>query len=82
MSSVRSTRVVRGDQIVQGSWVGDPLPVSFFCSSSPISALIGRVGVGGFSLCPDPFYLVLRLLSSFLLVSFIESVARRLHVAG
>ena len=56
------------------SWVGDRLLVTFFCSSfcflfcssSPTRASIFWVGVNGFALCPDPFFL-----RSFLLVSFL-----------
>ena len=54
--------------MVQGSWVRVPLPVSFFllfflfsfCSSSPMSAPVARVGVGGFILSasiPFSFFL-------------------------
>ena len=37
---VRSMRVVRGDQMVQGSWVGDPLPISFVLPSAFCSVLL------------------------------------------
>ena len=33
------------------------LPSVSFCSSSPISAQIARVGVDGFAVYPDPFFL-------------------------
>ena len=51
-----------------GSFVGGPLPVSFFLlfSSSPIRASIDWVGVDGFALFSDPFFLrSFRLFSSF-----------------
>ena len=59
--------------MVLGCWAGDPLPLSFFCSSfyflffsfSSMRARIAWVGVDGFALCPDLFFL-----RSFLLVSF------------
>ena len=51
--------------MIQGSWVGDPLPVSFFGPSfyflfysfSPIRASIAWVEVDCFAVCPDPFFL-------------------------
>ena len=57
-----SMRIVRGDQMVQGNWVGDPVSLFFFllvfyCSSPPFSASISVVGVEGFALCPDPLSL-------------------------
>ena len=68
-----------------GSWVEGLLSVSFFwysfCflffSSSPICASLAWVGVEGFALCSDLFFL-----RSFLLVSFLGVVARRPRGGG
>ena len=50
----------------QGSWVGDPLPVSLFCfpfcSSSPMSASVALDGIGCFTLCASTPFLSFALL--------------------
>ena len=66
--------------MVQGSWDGVTLNVSFscssfcflVCSSFPIRASFGWTGVDDFTLCPDPVFL-----RSLLLVFFLGAVACR-----
>ena len=66
----------------QGSWAGGPLPISFFfffyfsfCSSSPMSASIARVGVEGFALCTSiPFFFLIFFLN--VVISLISAGVR------
>ena len=74
--------------MIQGSWVGVPITVSFsffcfpFCPSSPMTALNARVGVGGFVLSLDPFLLLRSSHFSFLLLSFLGVGVRQPRSGG
>ena len=71
--------------MVQGSWVGDPLLISFFlfssvflfCSSFPMSASVTRDGVECFTLCLNPFPFLHSSHFYFLLVSLLGVGVRR-----
>ena len=66
--TVWSMRVIRVDKMVQGRVIS--LPVSFFCSSSPMRASIARVRVGSFAFCAlTPFFF-------FALLIYLSSVFR------
>ena len=57
--------------MVQGSWIEDPLSVSFFCfpfCSSYLMNAIALDGIGGFTLCALIHFLFFALLTSLSLV--------------
>ena len=71
-------RVVKGDQMAEGSWDGGTTPVFFLVSLSPMSVSTVQVGVGGFilySLVPFLFFTLLPCL-------FLGVDARRPHSMG